>query len=233
MSYQHQRSCSRPQRSGPRPSQRQLAQPRRANRPATPANFDPSWDHDPRVAFANSIQQCVRNESDQGNPTDARTIRKRRPAAAWRARAEMAGGPHDPPRRGHQPGDRPPLRPRRAVAPAGASVLVPVVRRGDGHGLAFLRHHHQRHRRAEARADAARKASSASMSAAAAAGIRGRRRRSWSRSASASASTAPRWRRPAGWSPRSTAPRCRTASSSICTASSSPTTATGSSCSRA
>ena len=35
----------------------------------------------------------------------------------------------------------------------GASLLVPVVRRGDGDGLAFLRHHHQRHRRAEARPD--------------------------------------------------------------------------------
>src|SRR6201992_645975 len=32
------------------------------------------------------------------------------------------------------------------------SVLVPVVRRGHGHGLAFLGHHHQRARRAEARA---------------------------------------------------------------------------------
>ena len=37
----------------------------------------------------------------------------------------------------------------------------------------------------------------------------------------------------AGWSPRSTAPRSRTASISTCTASSSPTTASGWSCSRA
>ena len=106
----------------------------------------------------------------------------------------MAGGAHDPPGRGHQPGDRPPLRPRRAAAPAGASVLVPVVRRGDGHGLALVRHHHQRHRRAQARARRRCRASSASTSAAAAASIRGRRRTSWSRSASASASTARRWR---------------------------------------
>ena len=49
-------------------------------------------------------------------------------------------------------GDRASLRPRRVAAPAGASVLVPVVRRRDGHGLALLRHHHQRDRRAQARA---------------------------------------------------------------------------------
>ena len=47
-------------------------------------------------------------------------------------------------------------------------------------------------------------------------------------SASAPASTARRWRGRAGWSPRSTARRCRTASTSTCTASSSPTTASGS-----
>ena len=52
-------------------------------------------------------------------------------------------------------GHRPSLRPRRAAAPARPSVLVPVLRRRHGHGLAFLRHHHQRHRRAQARADAA------------------------------------------------------------------------------
>ena len=92
-------------------------------------------------------------------------------------------------------GDRASLRPRRVPAPARPSLLVPVVRRRDGHGLAFLRHHHQRDRRAEARADAAARASSASMSAAAAASIRGRRRTSWSRSASASASTARRSRK--------------------------------------
>ena len=36
-----------------------------------------------------------------------------------------------------------------------ASLLVPVVRRRDGHGLAFVRHHHERHRRPEARTGAA------------------------------------------------------------------------------
>jgi hypothetical protein len=36
-------------------------------------------------------------------------------------------------------------------------LLVPVVRRGDGDGLAFVRHHHQRDRRAEARAQPARR----------------------------------------------------------------------------
>ena len=42
-----------------------------------------------------------------------------------------------------------------------------------------------------------------------------------------------RSRAPAAWSPRSTAPPCRTASISICMASSSPTTANGRWCSRA
>ena len=126
---------------------------------------------------------------------DGPASRKRRPAAAWRPRAAMARAAHDAARRGDQRGDRPALRPRRAAAPPRASVLVPVVRRRDGHGLALLRHHHQRHRRAEARADAAVEASSASMSAAAAAATRARRRTSSSRSASASASTAPRSRR--------------------------------------
>src|SRR5215213_4143184 len=80
---------------------------------------------------------------------------KRQPAAARRASAEMAGGSHDPPRRGHERSDRPPLRARRAAAPARASVLVSVIRRRHGNGLAFLRHHHQRDRRAKARARAA------------------------------------------------------------------------------
>ena len=53
------------------------------------------------------------------------------------------------------PGDRPGVWARRAAAAAGASVLVPVVRRRDGDGLAFVRHHDERHRRAEARARAA------------------------------------------------------------------------------
>ncbi len=49
------------------------------------------------------------------------------------------------------------LRPRRVAAPSRPSLLVPVLRRRDGHGLALVGHHHQRHRRAEARADAARR----------------------------------------------------------------------------
>ena len=87
------------------------------------------------------------------------------------------------------------LRARRVPAPARPSVLVPVLRRGDGDGLAFLRHHHQRPRRAEARPRAAASASSASTSAAGAAGIRGRRRPSSSPPASAPGSTARRSRR--------------------------------------
>ena len=62
------------------------------------------------------------------------------------------------------------------------------------------------------------------MSAADAAGIRARRRTSSSRSAIGSASTARHWPGRAGLSPRSTAPRCRTASTSISMASSSPMT---------
>src|SRR5215471_2385659 len=44
---------------------------------------------------------------------------------------------------------------RRAVAPPGASVLVPVFRRRHGHGLAFLWDHDECCRRAEARPRAA------------------------------------------------------------------------------
>src|SRR5262249_40617837 len=40
-------------------------------------------------------------------------------------------------------GDRPALRPRRAFAKARASVLVSVLRRPDGPGLALVRNHHQ------------------------------------------------------------------------------------------
>ena len=58
-------------------------------------------------------------------------------------------------RRHRHAGDRASLWPRRLPAAAVASVLVPVVRRRDGDGLALLRHHHQRDRRAEARAGAA------------------------------------------------------------------------------
>ena len=106
----------------------------------------------------------------------------------WLGRAD------DPARRGDERGDRPPLRPRRAAAPARASVLVPVLRRRDGHGLAFLRHHHQRDRRAEARPDAAVRRARHPRLRRARQALARRRRRSWSRSASASASTARRWR---------------------------------------
>ena len=129
--------------------------------------------------------------------------------------------PHDAARRGHRRGDRPPLRPRRVAAAPGSSVLVPVVRRGHGHGLAFLRHHHQRDRRAQARSRAAvgrtrhpclRRPRQAFAQDAGRA--RGGRR-------AGRDSTAPRWPTRAGSWPRSTAPPSRTASISICTASSS------------
>jgi hypothetical protein len=62
---------------------------------------------------------------------------------------------------------------------------------------------------------------------------RGRRRRSLSRSVIGSASTERRSLKRAGWSPRSTAQRCRMALISICTASLSPMSEAGSSSSRA
>ena len=70
------------------------------------------------------------------------------------------------------------IRPRRVPGAARASLLVPVLRRRDGHGLAFLGNHHLRARRAEARPRPRARANSASMSAAAAARIRARRRTS-------------------------------------------------------
>ena len=102
---------------------------------------------------------------------------------AWLADAD------DPARRGDRRGDRPPLRPRRAAAPAGASVLVPVVRRGDGDGLAFVGHHHQRHRRLEARAGAARRRTRHPCLRRPRQALARRRRTNWSRSATASGST--------------------------------------------
>src|ERR1700730_10879004 len=76
---------------------------------------------------------------------------KSRSSAAWRAGAKVAGRSNDPPRRGDERSDRPSLWPRRAVAPPCPPFLVPILRRGDGHGLAFLGHHNERDRRLEAR----------------------------------------------------------------------------------
>ena len=67
---------------------------------------------------------------------------QRRSAASQRPGAGMARPAHGPARRGHHGSDRPPLWTRGIPAPSGASLLVPVVRRRHGHGLAFLRHHH-------------------------------------------------------------------------------------------
>ena len=106
--------------------------------------------------------------------------RKRRSAAAWRPRAELARRPHDAARRRDQRGDRPSLWPRRVAAPARPSLLVPVLRRRHGHGLAFLRHHHQRHRRAEARPGAAVGRTRPPCLRRPRHAIRGRRRTSWS-----------------------------------------------------
>src|SRR3984893_18368275 len=59
---------------------------------------------------------------------------QRRPDASRRPRAKMAERPYDPARRRDHRGDRPRVWPRRAAAPAVASLLVPSVRRGDGDG---------------------------------------------------------------------------------------------------
>ena len=121
---------------------------------------------------------------------NGKTHRQRRSSSPWRTCAAMAGDAHVLARRRHHAGDRAALRPRRIPAAAVASVLVSIVRRRDGHGLAFVRHHDQRHRRLEARARAAATANSASMSAAVAASIRERRPTNCGCSANASASTA-------------------------------------------
>src|SRR3977135_673404 len=75
---------------------------------------------------------------------------KRRSSAAWRADAKLAGRSHDPPRCGDERSDRPSLWPRRAAAPPCPPILVPILWRSDGHGLAFLGHHNERDRRVEA-----------------------------------------------------------------------------------
>ncbi len=97
---------------------------------------------------------CYTRSSRDWEP-DGPSYRQRRSTPARRARAAVAGRAHGFARRHRLSGDRPPLRARRVPAPPVASLLVPVVRRRHGHGLAFVRHHDQRHRRLEARAGAA------------------------------------------------------------------------------
>src|SRR5690349_9098927 len=89
-------------------------------------------------------------------PRDEPAWRQRGLAAARRPRAGLAGPTHGATGRGDVPGDRARVRARRTAAPARAPLLVPELRRGDGDGLAFLRHHHQRDWRAQARPRAAR-----------------------------------------------------------------------------
>src|SRR3954471_21610868 len=85
------------------------------------------------------------------------TYRQRRSTSPWRAGSAVAGHTHGVAGRGHHAGDRAPLRPGRIPAAAVASVLVPVVRRRHGNGLALVRHYHQRHWGIEARIGTARK----------------------------------------------------------------------------
>src|SRR3977135_1766100 len=70
---------------------------------------------------------------------------KRRSSAAWRAGAKMAGRSHDPPRGGDER-----IWPRPAAAPPCPPILVPILWRSDGHGLAFFGHHNERDRCLEA-----------------------------------------------------------------------------------
>src|SRR2546430_16852981 len=84
------------------------------------------------------------------------TTWNRPPSTAWRKCPLLAGATDDAPRRGDQRSDRPSLRTRRAIAASCPSVLVPIVRRRDGNGLALVGHNHERNRRAKARAPAAR-----------------------------------------------------------------------------
>src|ERR1700681_2000625 len=86
---------------------------------------------------------------------DGKTIRQRNSSFARWTRAALARDTHVFARRRRNAGDRPPLWPRRFLAAPVAPVLVPVVWRGHGNGLAFVRHHDQRHRRSQARAGAA------------------------------------------------------------------------------
>src|SRR5271166_5990594 len=84
---------------------------------------------------------------------DDAAFRECRLAAARWPRTEMAERPDGQVGGGDRGGDCPRVWPGRAVAPVGESLLVPVVRGGDGDGLAFLRHHHQCHWCTEARPD--------------------------------------------------------------------------------
>src|SRR5580704_12847903 len=88
----------------------------------------------------------------RGRLTDGPKGWNRQPPAARRTGSQVAFRPNDPPRRGYGRSDCPSLWSRRIVAASRPSVLVPVFRRRDGYGLAFLRYHDKRHRRIEARA---------------------------------------------------------------------------------
>ena len=139
----------------------------------------------------------------------AKQLRQRRSSASRRPGPRLAGRADDAARHGDGRGDRPSLWPRRVPAPPGPSLLVPVVRRGDGDGLAFVGHHHQRRSARSSAASTRAPASSASRSAAGAArhsrADPGRARR---RPASAAGfDGADAGHAPAGSSPRSTAPR--------------------------
>ena len=116
---------------------------------------DAVFETPPGRAFSRARHRLEQRRNKPGASLDP-TRRQRRPAPARGPRARLARPADVAAGRGDVPGDRASLRARRASAPAGPPVLVPVLRGGDGHGLALLRDHHQRHRRAQARASAAR-----------------------------------------------------------------------------
>ena len=78
-------------------------------------------------------------------------IGRRRPAAARRPRAGLAGVAHVHARHRDRRERAAPLRPAGAAVAAERSVLVSGARIRDGHGLALLRHHHLGDGRVEAR----------------------------------------------------------------------------------
>jgi hypothetical protein len=86
---------------------------------------------------------------------------KRRFAVTRRPRSAVVSRPDDPAGCRHVRGHRPSLWPGRAVATTRKSLLVSVVRRRYGHGLAFFRHYHERSWCPQTRIDAAQSGTSA------------------------------------------------------------------------
>ncbi len=124
-----------------------------AAEPARPLRH--AGDRSAGAEFGARIRPDRRPGSPSGAPHDRPPLGQRRPAAPWRARAALARRTDDAARRGHHASHRDRIRARRVPAPARPSLLVPVVRRGHGHGLALVGDHDLGDRGAEARARSA------------------------------------------------------------------------------